>query len=108
MIIGEIHNNITHSAAELVSLLEKPRIIWSMLQSGAATESMLSEVSGYVVKGDIVIDGGNAHFNDTQKRYEEFTQKGIRFLGIGVSGGIIAEKNGYPLMVGGGKSAYED
>lgn len=92
---------------ELISALEKPRIIWSMLPAGETTEQMLTEISQFVEKDDILIDGGNAHFSDTQRRYEAFIAKGIRFLGIGVSGGIIAEKNGYPLMVGGDHSAFE-
>ena len=54
-----------------------------------------------------MIDGGNAYYLDTQKRYEKFKKSGIRFLGIGVSGGVIAAKKGYPMMVGGDKSGYE-
>ncbi|HSW87669.1 MAG TPA: decarboxylating 6-phosphogluconate dehydrogenase [Candidatus Saccharimonadales bacterium] len=92
---------------ELVTSLKTPRIVWSMLPAGDTTEQMLQEISQYVEPGDIVIDGGNAHFSDTQRRYEAFQKKGIRFLGIGVSGGIIAEKNGYPLMVGGDQSAFK-
>lgn len=95
------------SINDLVKNLEKPRIVWSMLPAGEATEEILKQVQDDVEKGDIVIDGGNAHFSDTQKRYEEFSKKGIRFLGIGVSGGIIAREAGYPLMVGGDKGAYE-
>ncbi len=91
----------------LVQNLQKPRIIWSMLPAGDATENILKEVSKFVEKGDMVIDGGNSNFKDTQRRYDEFKKKGIRFLGIGVSGGIIAEKEGYPMMVGGDKSAYQ-
>jgi 6-phosphogluconate dehydrogenase len=98
---------IAATVPELVAGLSKQRIVWSMLPAGEVTENMLEEIAQYVEKDDIVIDGGNAHFKDTQKRYEIFQGKGIRFLGIGVSGGIIAEKNGYPLMVGGDKSAYE-
>lgn len=93
---------------ELVSKTEAPRAIWTMLPAGDATETQLGEVAKYLEKNDILIDGGNANWKDTQRRFEEFTQKGIRFLGIGVSGGVLAEKNGFPLMVGGDKSAYEE
>jgi 6-phosphogluconate dehydrogenase len=96
------------STKDLVSQLEKPRVVWLMLPAGEATEGILEEISKYVRDGDIVIDGGNAHFSDTQKRYETFKGKGIRFLGIGVSGGIVARAAGYPMMVGGDKSAYEE
>lgn len=92
---------------KLVKSLETPRIIWSMLPAGEATEEILKEVSKFVSQDDIVIDGGNSNFKDTQRRYEEFKKRGIRFLGIGVSGGIIAATQGYPMMVGGDKSAYE-
>lgn len=92
---------------ELVKSLETPRVVWSMVPAGEATEDILNEISKFAEKGDIVIDGGNSHFKDTQRRFDSFKKKGIRFLGIGVSGGIIAAKDGYPMMVGGDKSAYE-
>lgn len=91
---------------ELVDSLSKPRIVWLMLPAGEATQNILDEISKYVQPGDIVIDGGNAHFKDTEKRYQEFKKNGIKFLGIGVSGGIIASEKGYPLMVGGERAAY--
>ena len=91
---------------QLVASLDTPRIVWSMVSAGEATQSVLDEVEKYIEKDDIVIDGGNAHFSDTEKRYQECKNRGIRYLGIGVSGGLIAAENGYPLMVGGDKSAY--
>jgi len=92
---------------DLVQGLETPRVMWLMLPAGDATQSVLDEISKYLRKGDIVIDGGNANFRDTQKRFENFQKSGIEFLGIGVSGGILAFENGYPLMVGGSRKAYE-
>lgn len=92
---------------ELVKSLEKPRVIWLMVPAGEATEEVLTEVSKYVEKGDIVIDGGNAYYKDTERRDPKLRNKGIKYLGIGVSGGIIAIKLGYPIMVGGDKSAYQ-
>lgn len=108
---SKIDNGKLTSAETIQSMVQSlpaPRVIWSMLPAGDTTEQMLQEIGKYVERNDIIIDGSNAHFSDTQRRYEEFQSKGIRFLGIGVSGGIIAEKNGYPLMVGGDESAYED
>jgi len=84
-----------------------PRIIWSMLPAGVVTKDMLAQIKKYVKKGDIVVDGGNSKFTDTQKSYEDFQKDGIEFLGIGVSGGIIALTEGYPMMVGGSQTAYE-
>jgi len=95
------------SVQELIQSLKKPRVIWSMLPAVAATEEMLSQIAKYVEANDIVIDGGNSKYTDTQRWYETFKKKKIRFLGIGVSGGVIAVKEGYPLMVGGDKSAHE-
>ena len=97
----------TTNIKEVFDNLSKPAVLWLMLPAGSATEEVLKEASSYLKKGDIVIDGGNAHFSDTQKRFEHFKKKGIDFLGIGVSGGILAEKNGFPLMVGGSKKAYK-
>ncbi len=91
----------------LVQNLDRPRVAWVMLPAGDVTKSTLMEISKYVEKGDIVIDGGNSNWKDTEKRYEEFKKNGIEFLGIGVSGGIIAAKQGYPMMVGGSKKAYD-
>lgn len=93
--------------ASLVKGLSMPRVIWMMLPAGEATQTVLGELVKYVEPGDIIIDGANAFYKDTQRRSEELRAKGIKFLGIGVSGGIKAAENGYPLMVGGDKNAYE-
>src|SRR5207248_1129887 len=92
------------------SKLKSPRIVWSMLPAGEATESILFGEDGVVKsleQGDILIDGGNANFHDTQRRFENLKNQNIKFLGIGVSGGLIAFEQGYPQMVGGDKDAYE-
>lgn len=92
---------------KLVKSLKAPRVIWSMLPAGPATENALIEIGKFISEKDIVIDGGNSNFKDTQRHYEQFRNKGVRFLGIGVSGGIVAATDGYPMMIGGDKSAYE-
>lgn len=92
---------------ELIEGLGKPRIVWIMLPAGEATEAMISEVSKYVEKEDIVVDGGNSKYQDTERHYQSFKEKGVRFLGIGVSGGVISVAEGYPQMAGGDKSAYD-
>ncbi len=98
---------VAYSISSLVEGLDSPCILWSMLPAGEATDLVLKEISEFVTEGDIVIDGGNAHFVDTDRRYEQFKAKGVRFLGIGVSGGVVAANDGYPLMVGGDRLAYE-
>lgn len=84
------------------------RVVLQMLAAGEPTESSLETVSGLLATGDIIIDGGNARYQDTERRSQEMIARGIRFLGMGVSGGIIAQETGYPIMVGGDKSAYDD
>jgi len=107
---SEFKNELTiaQSIQELISDLPTPKIIWVMLPAGDATDDALIEVVKYIKKGDIVIDGANSFYKDTQRRYEELSSRGIRFLGIGVSGGIKAGETGYPLMAGGDRSAYEE
>ena len=94
------------SIENLVKSLPTPRIVWIMVPH-VAVEEVLTEVKKFVESGDIVIDGGNSNYKDTDKRFLEFEKAGIKFLGVGVSGGIVAFKNGYPLMVGGNRGAYE-
>lgn len=97
------------SAPDLKSLvagLSAPRVVWVMVPSGAV-EEVLEEIASYLDEGDILIDGGNSFYKDTEKRYQELRTKNKKFLGIGVSGGVIAVERGYPIMVGGDKAAYE-
>lgn len=97
---------VVETTEQLVQSLESPRVIWVMVTAGEATQTILDEVSQYLDTGDILIDGGNAFYKDTERRFKEFEQKGIKYLGIGVSGGLIAATDGYPLMVGGDRNAY--
>lgn len=94
------------SIKELVQILPRPRVLWLMLPAGDATEGALNELAKYVEPEDVIVDGGNAYYKDTQRRFETFALNNISYLGIGVSGGIKAEENGYPLMVGGAENAY--
>lgn len=100
------HLSISYSIPSLVETFAAPRVMWLMLPAGEVTDLILSEVSALSDPEDILIDGGNAYYKDTERRFQQLQQKRIRFLGIGVSGGIHALDNGYPLMVGGDKSAY--
>src|SRR5579863_10670591 len=99
---------IVHMLEELRTVLAKPRVLWLMLPAGEVTDDILEELqNGVVDLGDIVIDGGNAFYEDTQTRYKTFEARKIKYLGIGVSGGIHGLENGYPLMAGGDKSGYD-
>jgi len=96
------------SVSELVQQLHEPRkVVWLMLPSGIVTEEKFQEVLGLLKKGDIIIDGGNSNFHDSIRRHSEAEKKGIGMLDVGVSGGIVAAKTGYPMMIGGKKEVYE-
>lgn len=90
----------------IVSLDISPRIVWLMLPAGRITETVFQEVKNLLSKGDIIIDGANSQFQDTLRRHKEAEEKGIEMLDVGVSGGIIAAKYGYPMMIGGKKEIY--
>lgn len=98
---------VAETVEALFQSLTPSCIVWLMLPAGEPTETVLAEVAKYIGKNDIVVDGGNSYYKDTQRRFLSFAQKGVRFLGIGVSGGIVAATSGYPLMAGGDKSAYD-
>jgi 6-phosphogluconate dehydrogenase len=96
-----------NSLKDLVSKLEAPRAVWVMVPSGKPTEDTIQELSTLVSANDIIIDGGNSNFRDSQRHAAELAKKNIRFLDAGTSGGIWGLEVGYCLMVGGDKSAYE-
>lgn len=93
---------------DVVSGQGSPRLVWIMLPAGDAVQSALDEVVRHIEPGDIIVDGGNSFYKDTQSRYEILKSNDIRFLGIGVSGGVKAVDTGYPLMIGGDKSAFDE
>jgi 6-phosphogluconate dehydrogenase len=92
--------------AAFVGALESPRKILVMVPSGPAIESVLEQLLRLLAPGDILIDGGNSHFEATEKRDERFTAAGISFLGMGVSGGEEGALKGPALMVGGHAEAF--
>ncbi|MGW0818516.1 phosphogluconate dehydrogenase (NAD(+)-dependent, decarboxylating) [Streptomyces viridiviolaceus] len=87
--------------ADLVQKLEAPRAVWVMVPAGAATQSVVDDLSELLSPGDLVVDGGNSRWTDDEKHAEELGKRGIGFVDAGVSGGIWGLKNGYALMVGG-------
>ena len=89
------------SLAELVSLLAPPRAVWLMLPHGPVTEDTISTVFPLLSPGDVILDGGNANYNDSIRRGQELAERGIDFIDVGISGGIWGLANGFCLMVGG-------
>ncbi|OBR64917.1 phosphogluconate dehydrogenase (NADP(+)-dependent, decarboxylating) [Paenibacillus oryzae] len=97
----------TYTIEEFVQSLETPRKILIMVQAGAGTDATIDSLVPFLDQGDIIIDGGNAYFPDTQRRSKELEAKGFRFIGTGVSGGEEGALKGPSIMPGGQKSAYE-
>ncbi len=93
--------------AAFVKALERPRRILLMIKAGAPVDEMLAKLSPLLEHGDIVIDGGNSWFKDTQRRERELSSRGHFFFGTGVSGGEEGARRGPSIMPGGAKQAYE-
>lgn len=92
---------------EFIDSLQKPRKIILMVKAGNPVDQMIEQLLPYLEKGDLIIDGGNSHYLDTNRRLKELSEKGILFLGMGVSGGEYGALHGPSLMPGGSKEAYE-
>jgi 6-phosphogluconate dehydrogenase len=90
---------------QLVARLPAPRIVWLMLPAGAPTQETLARLVPLLATGDVVIDGGNAMYKDSQRHATELAAHGIHFVDAGVSGGVWGLENGYGLMVGGDANA---
>ncbi|MFC3800713.1 NADP-dependent phosphogluconate dehydrogenase [Cohnella sp. GCM10012308] len=95
-----------YSVEEFVQSLETPRKILIMVKAGKPTDDTIEQLVPYLDQGDILIDGGNAYFPDTQRRNKALQEKGFRFIGAGVSGGEEGALNGPAIMPGGQKDAY--
>jgi 6-phosphogluconate dehydrogenase len=90
---------------ELVAQLDPPRVVWLMIPAGAPTEEAFTTLLGLLGDGDVIVDGGNSNFRDSQRRAAVAAERGIRFLDAGVSGGVWGLEVGYCLMVGGDADA---
>jgi 6-phosphogluconate dehydrogenase len=88
------------SVEDAVSKLSSPRIVWLMLPSGDPTEQQLRALVPMLSKGDIIVDGGNSNYHDSQRRGAWLAEQGIGFMDSGTSGGVWGLANGYCLMVG--------
>ena len=96
----------TQSLPELVANLATPRVLLLMVQAGAAVDAVIEQLQPLLQPGDVVIDGGNSHYPDTVRRFEALRAQGLRFLGMGISGGEEGARHGPSLMPGGDPAAW--
>ena len=95
-----------HSIEEMVDALKKPRRVMLMVKAGETVDQMIDHIAPHLEKGDIIIDGGNSHYPDTNRRTKSLAEKGILFIGTGVSGGEEGARFGPSIMPGGNPAAW--
>ena len=95
-----------HSVEEFCALLKRPRRIMLMVKAGAAVDEFIETLLPHLAAGDVIIDGGNSHFPDSTRRTRYLAEKGIRFVGTGVSGGEEGARHGPSIMPGGNPEAW--
>jgi len=109
-LVAELDGQSIHPYYEIqdfVQSLETPRKIFLMVTAGKAIDSVITSLLPHLESGDIIMDGGNSHYEDTERRYDELKSKGFSYVGIGVSGGEVGALKGPSIMPGGDKDAYE-
>jgi 6-phosphogluconate dehydrogenase len=97
----------TKTVEELIGLLKSPRKVMMMIKAGNPVDQVIGEVAPLLKKGDVLIDGGNSLFTDTQRRFHDLEGKGIHYVGCGVSGGEEGALKGPSLMPGGSRESYD-
>lgn len=95
-----------YTIEETVASLKRPRKIFLMVKAGAAVDAVIDEFAPLLEPGDMIIDGGNSFYGDTERRIQTLAAKGLHFLGVGVSGGEEGALNGPSIMPGGDPAAY--
>jgi 6-phosphogluconate dehydrogenase len=93
--------------SEFLSMLETPRNVMLLVPAGKIVDAVINDLLPHLEPGDLVIDGGNSHFSDTERREAALNEKGFEFLGVGVSGGEEGARHGASIMIGGKPEAYE-
>jgi 6-phosphogluconate dehydrogenase len=93
------------SLADLVAALPAPRVVWLMVPAGDPTDATVGQLRDLLAAGDVIVDGGNTRWTDTQRRAAELAQAGIELVDAGTSGGVWGLAEGYCLMVGGTPNA---
>ncbi|QYO63468.1 NAD(P)-binding domain-containing protein [Leptolyngbya sp. 7M] len=94
------------SLADLVAVLQRPRIIMLLVPAGPIVDSVINDLLPHLQPGDIIIDGGNSHFRDSERRETFLNERGLEFIGIGVSGGEEGARHGASIMIGGKRELF--
>lgn len=96
------------SLEDVAGKFDDKRIVWMMVPAGDATESVFTQISAHLSAGDIIIDGGNANYKDTIRRYELSKESGINYIDVGTSGGTEGARHGACTMVGGDEAVVKE
>ncbi len=96
-----------NTVEEMLNTLARPRLVMLLVPAGAPVDAVIEEIAPHLAEGDTLIDGGNSHFTDTDRRQKALAEKGLAFLGVGVSGGEYGARHGPSIMPGGDREAYE-
>lgn len=104
---GEKKIFCTNNVEDFISLLSKPRSVLMLVPAGAPVDSVIHDLSSHLEKDDLLIDGGNSYFKDTQLRADQLKERGVFFMGMGISGGEEGARRGPSMMPGGPKEGYE-
>ncbi len=102
---GTLHG--TTSATEFISALKTPRNIMMLVPAGQAVDAVIDQLLPHLDEGDLLMDGGNSYFSDTERRYDTLSEKGIHYMGVGISGGEEGARHGPSIMPGGSREAYK-
>ena len=95
------------SLRDLTGALETPRIVLLMIKAGSPVDDTIDELLPFLTPGDIVIDGGNSFYKDTERRVKRLGDSGIRMVGCGISGGAYGARHGASIMPGGNIEAWQ-
>ena len=102
------HVKGVNTLQDMIAKLKQPRKIMMLVPAGNAVDSVINDLKPLLQKGDIIIDGGNSHYIDTNRRIDELKNEGFHFMGIGISGGEEGARKGPSIRPGGNEEAYNE
>lgn len=93
--------DVADLAGLVAALPDSPRVVWVMVPAGAPTRTVVHDLGELLAPGDVVVEGGNSHYTDDPAHAAHLAERGVRYVDVGVSGGVWGRQNGYGLMAGG-------